>query len=175
MKKFLLSLMSILIIQSNCMAKDILQFDFPDAGWHKVASPDGIEYKKCYIPQNQTEQNYTEMFVFMEKNIKTPGISPMTILQKQLGKDRNNYKDIFPEYIKQNFDNAMAIWCSEQRSTCAIERAFQGNEGIILVTYINKMPHYSSNIITNKVNIVGSVKLYNNQNTEPKPKNLIEL
>ena len=72
-------------------------------------------------------------------------------------------------------DDAIATWCSKLYSTCSISRAFQGNQGIVLVTYINKMPHYSQNIFTNWVNILGSVKLYTPDNSQEKPLNLIEL
>lgn len=176
MKKILLLFLCFFMFEGICFSKDILQFDFPTQGWHKVESPDKLKSKHCYVPQNQTAENYTEMFVFYERIIKTPGITAMTLLQKQLGKDKNNYKDIYPEYIKQDFDDAMALWCSELHSVCTIQRAFQGKDGVIIATYINKMPHYSQNIITNKVNILGSVKVYNNtQPADTKPLNLIQL
>ena len=175
MKKTVLLLVSLFILQGLCFAKDILQFDFPNEGWHKVPSKDGVEAKKCYVPANQTADNYTEMMIFTEKAVKTQGITPLTLLQKQLGKDKNNYKDIYPEYIKQDFNNAMAIWCSEKHGVCTVQRAFQGDEGIILVSYINKMPHYSQNILTNKVNIVGSIKVYKKDTQTTSNKNLIRL
>ncbi len=175
MKKFILLIISIFMLQNSCLAKDMLQFDFPDQGWHKVESPDGVQSKKCYVPLNQTAQSYTEMFVFYERTIKNPGITAITILQKQLGKDKNNYKDIHHQYIKQDFDDAMAIGCSKLNSTCTIHRAFKGNEGIVMATYINKMPHYSQNLLTNKVNILGSVKLYDKANSQTAPSNLIQL
>ena len=175
MKKIVLLLVSLFILQGLCFAKDILQFDFPNEGWHKVPSKDNIESKKCYVPANQTADNYTEMIIFNEKSVKHQGITPLTLLQKQLGKDKNNYRDILPEYIKQDYDNAMAIWCSARFGICTIQRAFQGNEGVVLVSYINKMPHYSHNIITNKVNIIGSVKLFDKEKQNDNQNNLIRL
>lgn len=174
-KKIILSVLSLVLLQNICLAKDTIQFDFPNTGWHKITSPDGVETKKCYVPYNQSAENYTEMLVFSERIIKNNGISPIVILQKQLGKDKINYKDITTQYIKQDFDNAILTWCSQSSSVCAIERAFQGNEGIILVTYINKMPHYSQNLFTNWINIIGSVKLYTPEKQNEKPSNLIEL
>lgn len=174
MKKLIIFIAGLFILQGTCQAKDILQFDFPNDGWHRVESPDKVQAKKCYVPQNQTTENYQEMIVFYERPISSAGITAMTLLQKQLGKDKNNYRDIYPEYIKQDFDNAMAIWCSQQKGVCTIQRAFTGKEGIIIVSYINKMPHYSQNIITNKVNIIGSVKVYD-ESASPKATNLIEL
>ena len=175
MKKIVILLFSLFILQGLCYAKDILQFDFPNKGWHKVESPDNVQAKKCYVPQNQTNQSYTEMIVFYERIVKNPGITAMTLLQKQLGKDKNNYKDIYPEYIKQDFNDSMAIWCSQANSICTIHRAFQGKEGIIIATYINKMPHYSQNILTNNVNILGSIKVFDPNKSDEKPSNLIEL
>ena len=175
MKKIFLLVLCFTFMQGICFAKDIIQFDFPNEGWHKVISPDNVESKKCYVPYNQTNDNYTEMLIFYERILKNPGISPIVILNKQLGKDKNNYKDIAPQYIKQDMDDAIATWCSKLYSTCSISRAFQGNQGIVLVTYINKMPHYSQNIFTNWVNILGSVKLYTPDNSQEKPLNLIEL
>ncbi|MBQ4123107.1 hypothetical protein IJD44_05225 [bacterium] len=174
MKKFVLLLVSVFLIQGASFAKDILQFDFPDKGWHQVESPDKSKYKKCYVPYNQTAQNYTEMLIFYERIVKTPGITAMTLLQKQLGKDKLNYTDIYPEYIKQDFDNSMAIWCSQKHSICTVQRAFQGKKGVVIATYINKMPHYSQNIMTNKVNILGSVKVYD-ETTKDNATNLIQL
>lgn len=174
MKNFLLFILSMLLIQNICFAKDTVQFDFPNDGWHKVVSPDKVESKKCYVPYNQTAENFTEMLIFFERVLQNKDISSMTILYKQLGKDRNNYFDIAPRYIKQDMDDAIVTWCSQYKSTCVIERAFKGNDGVILVTYLNKMPHYSQNIMTNWVNIIGSVKLYT-ESTEKKPSNLIEL
>lgn len=176
MKKIFLLILSVLFIQNICLAKDTIQFDFPNSGWHKVTSPDGIETKKCFVPYNQSIDNYTEMLIFTEKTVKTAGISPMVILHKQIGKYKNNYSDIFPQYVKQDMDDAIVTWCSKQKEICSIERAFQGNEGIIIATYLNKMPHYSQNIFTNWVNIIGSVKLYKpDSKTKTTPSNLIEL
>ena len=60
-----------------------------------------------------------------------------------------------------DFDNAMVTWCSKMNNMCVIQRAFQGNEGIIIVTYTNKMPHYSQNMFGQWSNILSHVKLYN--------------
>ena len=174
MKKFLFVLMSLFLFQMICYAKDIIEFDFPNDGWHKVPSPDGLEAKKSYVPYNQTAENYTEMPVFTEKALNNRDIAPMTILHKQLGKDRTNYPDIEPQYIKHDFNEAMVTWCSQKKNTCTVERAFQGNEGVILVIYTNKMPHYSQNMFAQWSNIIGSVKLYDKKDT-PLPSNVIEL
>ena len=69
MKKFVLLLVSVFLIQGASFAKDILQFDFPDKGWHQVESPDKSKYKKCYVPYNQTAQNYTEMLIWTERYV----------------------------------------------------------------------------------------------------------
>lgn len=172
MKKIFMFLLSVILLQNMCFAKDVIQFDFPNDGWHKVVSPDGIESKKCYVPANQSSENYTEMLIFYEKTLKNKGISPMVMLHKQLGKDRNNYIDIEPEYIVRNIDNAMVTWCSQYKNTCAVERAFNGNNGIIFATYINKMPHYSQNMFGQWSNILNNVQLYNNEKTS---KSIIEL
>ena len=91
MKKVLYLLLTGFLLQNVCFANDVLKFDFPNEGWHKVASPDGIESKKCFVPVNQTAENYTEMLTFMQKSVKNKDISPIVILQKQLGKDKINY------------------------------------------------------------------------------------
>ena len=176
MKKFLLILLSIVLIQNMSFAKDMVQFDFPNAGWHKVESPDGVDSKKCYVPHEQTSEVNTEMLVFYERVLKHQGISPMVILHKQLGKDRLNYIDIEPEYINQNLDDAMVTWCSKSKNTCAITRAFQGEHGVIVVQYLNKAPHYSQNMFGQWSNILSSVELYKPaENDVTSPKRLIEL
>ncbi len=175
MKKIFISILSILFLQSLAMAKDTLQFDFPNEGWHKVSSPDGIESKKCYVPYNQSSDNYTEMLIFSERVLKNQGLSPMVMLHKQLGKDRNNYPDIVPEYIVRDFDNAMVTWCSKMKNTCAVERAFQGKEGIIFAIYQNKAPHYSQNMFGQWSNILSKVKVYDPEVDGASAKNLIEL
>lgn len=162
-------------MQNFCFAKDIVQFDFPNEGWHKVQSPDKVEFKQCYVPHNQTSENYTEMLIFQERGLKNKDIGAMIILHKQLGKDRTNYFDILPQYIKQDMDDAMYTWCSEAKKTCSISRAFKADEGVVLVTYLNKMPHYSQNIFTNWINIVGQVKTYNKTEKKPAEANLIQL
>lgn len=160
MKKVFLSLICTILVANCCFAKDVLQFNFPNDGWHKVASPDGIESKKCYVPYNQSSDNYTEMLIFTEKIVKNEGLAPMVILQKQLGKDKTNYLDIKPEYILQDIENTMVTWCSAYKNTCAIERAFRGDEGIVLVTYINKAPHYSQNMFGQWSNILSAIKVH---------------
>lgn len=165
MKK-LLSVLFAFLIAGTCFANDTLTFNFPNEGWHKVESPDGITTKKCYVPYNQTSENYREMLIFMQRKTKNTGISPMVILQKKLGKDRLNYFDIEPAYIKQDFDDAMVTWCSKSNNVCSLQRAFQGNEGVILVSYINKMPHYSQNIFGQWSNILGSIKLYDGETAQ---------
>ncbi len=174
MKKIFLILMGLIIIQNASCAKDILQFDFPNSGWHKVQSPDGVAAKQCYVPINQSSENYTEMLIFYERILKNADISPIAILQKQLGKDKTNFTDIYPQYIKKDLDNAMVTWCSEQKNTCSIQRAFQGKEGVVVAIYMNKMPHYSQNMFSQWSNILGQIKLYEPQG-ENKPNNLIEL
>ncbi len=173
MKKIFLTFLSLLLIQGLSFAKDTIQFEFPNQGWHKIQSPDGVEAKKCYVPYNQSAQNYTEMLIFYERVLKNTDISPIVILQKQLGKDKNNYPDIYPEYIKREMDNAMTAWCSKAKNTCSIQRAFQGKEGVIITTYINKAPHYSQNIFSQWSNILGHIKIYDPQTD--KNTNLIEL
>ncbi len=174
MKKILV-LLCLLLIQNTCIAKDIIQFSFPNEGWHKVLSPDKVESKKCYVPYNQTEQNYTEMVILYERILKNTDISAMSILQKQIGKDRNNYTDIIPEYIKQTSDDAIITWCSKVKNTCVVERAFKGNEGIIIAIYLNKMPHYSQNMFGQWSNILNSIKIYNSKEDVQNTNNLIEL
>ena len=176
MKKILLVIFSFFIIQNISMANDYVQFNFPNDGWIEVESPDGVSTKRCYIPYSQNPQNYTEMLIFQEKLIKNKGVSPMIVLHKQLGKDRINYQDITPEYIRPDSEDAMVTWCSEGKNTCALKRAFQGKEGIIMVTYINRMPHYSQNMFGQWSNILNAVKLYEVEDyTKELPKNVIEL
>lgn len=175
-KKILSVLFCFFVIQNISFAGDKLQFDFPNAGWHKVASPDGVANKKCYVPYEQTTEKYNEMLVFQQKNLKNKDISPMVILHKQLGKDRLNYSDIVPEYIVRDFDNAMVTWCSRNHNTCAITRAFNGNNGVVIVQYINKAPHYSQNMFGQWSNILNKVELYStSENNVTDTKRIIEL
>ena len=176
MKKLITILLALFLAQNISFAKDSVQFAFPNEGWHKVASPDGVESKKCYVPHNQTTENHTEMLVFYERVLKNKGISPMVILHKQLGKDRLNYIDIEPEYINQKLDDAMVTWCSRTKNTCAVTRALQGDNGVIIVQYLNKAPHYSQNMFGQWSNILSTVELYKPaENQVTSPKRLIEL
>ncbi len=174
MKKFILIVLFLLMFQNITIAKDSIEFVFPNEGWHKVDSPDGVISKKCFVPHNQTASNYVEMVIFTERILKNKDISPITILQRQLGKDRLNYSDIEPEYIKRDFDDAMITWCSKIHNTCAVKRAFQGKDGVIVASYINKMPHYSQNIFGQWSNILGSIKINKIEN-ETSNKGIINL
>ena len=165
MRKILI-ILGMFLLPSFCFANDIIDFNFPNEGWHKVDSPDKVAYKKCYVPHNQNAENYTEMLVFVGRKSKSLGLSPMNLLHKQLGKDKLNYSDIQPEYIKQELDDSMVAWCSQVKNTCAIKRAFQGKEGIVIATYINKMPHYSQNMFGQWSNILGSIKVYDKTNVK---------
>ena len=165
-KKYVLLFSCLLFVHNYCFAKDIIQFDFPNNGWHKVQSPDKVESKKCYVPFGQESENFTEMLIFFERILQNQDIGAMTILQKQLGKDKNNFPDIVPQYIKQDMNDAMAAWCSKQKNTCTIERAFQGKEGVILAIYINKMPHYSQNMFGQWSNILNAIELYDSNNNK---------
>ena len=162
MKKLFAIFTVLLILQVCSFAKDTLQFDFPNNGWHQVASPDGVSSKKCYVPYNQNADSYTEMLIFYERVLKSNNIAPLSILHRQLGKDRNNYIDIIPEYISQDLDDAMVTWCSKLKNTCAVERAFQGKDGVIIAIYLNKAPHYSQNMFGQWSNILKNIKLYDN-------------
>ena len=175
MKKIFLSLVCLLLIHSNCLAKDVLQFDFPNEGWHQVANQDKKSTKKCYVPHGQTAENNTEMLVFSERVLKTQGLTALTLLHKQLGKDKNNYLDIIPEYVYADMDNAMVAWCSQLRNTCAVTRAFKGNQGVVFATYLNKAPHYSQNMFGQWSNILSKVKVYEPQQGQAQPTNLIDL
>lgn len=174
MKKIAAIMFCFLILQGTCFAKDILKFKFPNEGWHKIESPDGIKSKKCFVPVNQTAQNFNEIVILSERIIKNEGINAMVILQRQLGKDRNNYRDIIPQFIVQNENNTMVTWCSKLRNTCVVERAFKGNEGIVLAIYMNKMPHYSQNIFGQWSNILGSIEVYDKTSNDT-VNNIIEL
>ena len=175
MKKLFLSILSLFMLQNFCFAKDIIQFDFPNEGWHKVESPDKRTTKKCYVPAGQTAENYTEMIVFSERVLKTQGLTALTLLHKQLGKDKNNYLDIAPEYVYADADNAMFIWCSQLRNTCAVNRAFKGKEGVIFATYLNRAPHYSQNMFGQWSNILSTVKLHNPTQINKSKVNTIQL
>ena len=174
MKKLSLIFFIFLLFQNICFAKDILKFEFPNAGWHKIDSPDGVKSKKCFVPVNQTAQNYNEMVILSERIIKNEGINAMIMLQRQLGKDRNNYRDIVPQFIVQNENNTMVTWCSRLKNTCVVERAFKGNEGIVIAIYMNKMPHYSQNMFGQWSNILGSIEIYDKTSGND-ANNLIEL
>ncbi len=176
MKKLLIALLSLFVMQNISLAKDSVQFAFPNEGWHKVASPDGVESKKCYVPNNQTSEKHTEMLVFYERVLKNKGISPMIILHKQLGKDRTNFGDITPEYIYITPEDAMVTWCSKTKNTCAVTRALQGQSGVIIVQYLNKAPHYSQNMFGQWSNILSTVKPYKPaEDKVTSPQRLIEL
>ncbi len=172
MKKLAILLTGLLLLNCSAFAKDTLQFDFPNAGWHKVMSPDGVASKKCYVPYSQSSESFTEMIIFSERVLKHADISALSYIQKQIGKDRNNYKDIIPEYMVQDMDNAMVTWCSQLHNTCAVERVFKGNQGIVTAIYLNKAPHYSQNMFGQWSNILSNVKVYNG---EAPADNLIEL
>ena len=175
MKKILFAILSLFLLQNFAFARDIVEFNFPNEGWHKVESPDGVKTKKCFVPYNQTAEKHTEMIVFYERVLKNKGITPMSIMHRQLGKDRTNYIDIEPEYIKQDFDDAMLTWCSKMRGVCVVQRAFQGNDGVIVVQYINKMPHYSQNMFGQWSNILSTVKLHNPNQANTSKVNTIQL
>ncbi len=176
MKNLVIALLSLFLMQNISFAKDAVQFTFPNEGWHSVASPDKVQSKKCYVPSNQTTENHTEMLVFYERVLKNKGISPMIILHKQLGKDRTNFGDITPEYIYLTPEDAMVTWCSKTKNTCAITRALQGQNGVIVVQYINKAPHYSQNMFGQWSNILSTVKLYKPaEDKVTSPQRLIEL
>ena len=172
-QSILIILICFFVFAGTSQAKDILQFDFPNGGWHKVESPDGVKSKKCYVPVNQTASDYREMLIFSERIIKHEGINAMVMLQKQLGKDFNNYRDIAPQYILKNENNAMVTWCSSLKNVCSVERIFKGNEGIVSAIYINKMPHYSQNMFGQWPNILAKVEVWNKQ--DKTANNLIEL
>ena len=175
-KKIALFLIGLLVVQTACWAKDTLNFTFPNEGWHRVVSPDGVASKVCYVPYNQSSTSYTEMLTFIEKNMKHVDMSPAAILHRQLGKDKNNYKDIYPEYVVQDAENAIVTWCSKTFNTCAVERAFRGKQGIVLVIYTNKAPHYSQNMFGQWVNNLGRIEVYDPEKTTENQKvNLIEL
>ena len=174
-KKFFIVFFSFLFLQNFASSNDSIIFDFPNQGWHNVPSPDGVQYKKCFVPANQSSQNYTEMLTFIAKKTKNSDLSPIVILQKQLGKDKNNYLDINPEFIYQNLDDSMVTWCSQFRNTCVVQRAFKGNENIILAIYTNKAPHYSQNIFGQWPNILSKIKVFSPHSSDSIPENLIEL
>ena len=174
MKKIASILFCLLVFQGISFAKDVLKFDFPNSGWHKVESPDGVQSKKCFVPTGQSADDYKEMLIFTERKIKNEGINAMVILQKQLGKDRNNYRDIIPEFIVQEENDTMVTWCSRLKNTCSVERVFKGKDGIITAIYINKAPHYSQNMFGQWSNILATIRIADKtqvQNTN----NLIEL
>ena len=137
MKKILLSFLCLILFQGVSFAKDMVQFDFPNVGWHKVASPDGVEAKKCYVPHNQTTEVHTEMLVFYERVLKNKGISPMVILHKQLGKDRLNYIDIEPEYINQDLDDAIAFASSEAKCVFSfLDSDSLAGDFVLIITHL---------------------------------------
>lgn len=169
MKKIALFILSLSVLQNFCLAEEQIKFTFPDPGWHFINSPKGFENKQCFVPNNQTSENYTEILYFYKRKIQTTGITPSVILQKQLGKDRNNYKDIVPQYVKHDSEDSMAVWCSKLYNICSVERAFQGKEGIIFAIYTNKMPHYSQNMFGKWTNLLFGAELYENDNSKNEP------
>lgn len=160
-KKIALFVLSVLLIQNIVWAKDVITFTFPNEGWHRVASPDGVASKVCYVPSGQTSDSYSEMVTFMQKASRNIDISASAIMTKQLGKDRNNFYDIVPEYVISEPDNTIVTWCSKARNTCVIERAFRGQTGVVLAVYTNKSPHYSQNIFGQWINNLGRMEIYN--------------
>ena len=79
MKKIIIALISVFLMQNITLASEVIQFDFPNAGWHQVQSPDGVASKKCFVPVNQTSDNYTEMLIFNKRILKNKGITPIAM------------------------------------------------------------------------------------------------
>ena len=175
-KKTALFVLCVMLLQNIATAKDTVKFTFPNEGWHSVVSPDGIKSKKCFVPANQTSENYTEMLTLIQKPSKVSDMSASAVLHRQLGKDRTNYRDIIPEYVLRDLNNGIVTWCSRNNNICAVERAFQGESGVILAIYTNRAPHYSQNMFGQWINNLGRLEVYNPQESNAeKNSSLIEL
>ena len=68
----------------------------------------------------------------------------------------------------------MVTWCSKLKNTCAVERAFQGKDGVVVAVYLNKAPHYSQNMFGQWSNILKNVKIYDGT-TPARQGSIIEL
>ena len=155
----------------RCAAKDVLQFSFPDAGWHTAGCPSDFSDSRCYAPLNQTAADFREMYIFTAY----PAENPLeTAEKKQIFHDSFKYKDITIHYVYKNPEDIMFLWCSKFNNTCAVNRIFKGRENIISALYLNRAPHYSQNMFGRQTNILAGVRVYDKTAPKAGVKDVIE-
>lgn len=161
-KNFIFIILFFAFMQNTTQAYETVLVEFPNAGWHKVF------YQKRdhqvigqYLPSGQSRDNYIESMVFHSyKGEKNRRLTALYMLEYHIGQAMYRYNDMQLTYIKNDSNDAIAIWCSERASQCEIVRSTQGFEGIITMHYINKNPQYFQNICSQWLNIVRGIKLY---------------
>lgn len=155
-------LICFICLQNLAFSYETVLIDFPNGGWHKVFYENRTQEAIVqFVPSGQTKSTYFETVIFHSYKKSLYGnMTPESILKYSLSQTAMKNRDMDLSYIKDDDNDAMAIWCSASASQCEIIKAAQGYEGVITMHYINNNPQYFQTICSNWVNIMKKVKIY---------------
>lgn len=167
MKKALLLIISLFLIPiSMAFAYETVLVDFPqNQNWQAVYyGTQGTEAILQYVPNGQTDTNWTKTLVF--HSYKDPNItgSASTFMDRTtMQMEAQNSSQIY-KYTKYDEMDSIATRCivknANMPTQCEIYRISKSFEGLISMHYINKNISDFKNTYNLWYNIVANVRIY---------------
>jgi len=143
MKKVLLLIISLFVVQS-AIAYETVLVDFPEnQGWHAVYyGTQGTEAILQYVPIGQTYENWNKSVIFHSyKNLSWTDSAAAFMDSQTTGMEAKNHTQNY-RYTKYTEMDSIATRCVQGNSLiptqCEIYRVSKSYEGLISMHYINK-------------------------------------
>lgn len=171
MKKVLLFIISLFLIQ-KVLAYQTVLVDFPDnEGWHAVYyATQGNESILQYVPAGQTAEKWGRTLIFHSyknysgaESFSNNAARFMDIKTGQMEYQNSSQRY---RYTKYNNMDSLAVRCVQKNAyiptQCEIYRVSNSYEGLITMHYINKNVQDYKNNYDYWYNIVQNIRIYYN-------------
>jgi len=166
MKKALLLIISLFVIQA-AIAYETVLIDFPEnQGWHSVYyDTQGSEAILQYVPAGESYENWTRTLIFHSyKNLSWTSSAAALMDNTTSGMEAKNRSQLY-HYTKYTEMDSIATRCVVGNryipTQCEIYRTSKSHEGLITMHYVNKNVNNFKNTYDIWYKIVKDICIYN--------------
>lgn len=127
----------------NCFAYDAKSYEtviikYPDKPWVSIFyQKQADETIAQLIPPYDYRDNWGESTVFHAYRW-AKGSSCKNFMNNLMGNVYSQNKNVRTQVVKNDYNDAITMWCSEKPSQCEIVRVTRSYEGLISMHYINR-------------------------------------
>ncbi len=162
-KNLAFAIVTCFMFQCVCFAYETVLVSFPNDNWYRAFYENRTtESIVQYFPSGQAKDDFKESVVFHSYKwaFSKRDLVAKQVLAYLLSQSTMHYRDVSLTYLRNETNDAMAVWCSASASQCEIVRVSRGYEGIIAMHYINNNPQYFQSVSPTWINIIKNIRIY---------------